>query len=148
MIISSKIVTGTSRSVMVKKPLVVCSILTRRLKHRNLINNYNNMKTVTKDLACSPIWKSEWDITVFNDIWDPRPILAGQIKKKKEQSTYIKRDEINIINIINDNTFNLHNMPLTNNNRYMKVTLKFKQIGIARSLISADDRGFKPTYGI
>ena len=33
-------------------------------------------------------------------------ISAGQIKKK--QSTVIKRDEINIMNIINDNIFNLH----------------------------------------
>ena len=58
------------------------------------------------------------------------PISAGQIKKK--QSTNIKCDEINIMNIINDNTFNLYNSPLNNDNRYMKDTLKFKQIGVAR----------------
>ena len=58
------------------------------------------------------------------------PISTGQIKKKK--STNIKRDEIDIMNIINDNTFNLHNSLLKNDNRYMKVTLKFKLIGIAR----------------
>ena len=56
------------------------------------------------------------------------PISAGQIKKKKQQSTNIKRDEINIMNIINDNTFNLYNSLLINDNRYMKVTLKSKLI--------------------
>ena len=44
-----------------------------------------------------------------------------QIKKK--QSTNIKCDEINIKNINNDNTFNLYNSLLNNDNRYMKVTL-------------------------
>ena len=34
------------------------------------------------------------------------PILAGQIKKK---SITIKHDEIIIMNIMNDDTFNLHN---------------------------------------
>ena len=53
-------------------------------------------------------------------------------KKNKKQSTNIKRDEINIMNIINDNTFNLHNSLLNNDNRYMKVTLKSKLIGVAR----------------
>ena len=43
---------------------------------------------------------------------------------KKKQSTNIKRDEIIIMNIINDNTFNLHISHLNNDNRYMKVTLK------------------------
>ena len=43
------------------------------------------------------------------------PILAGQIKKK--QSTFIKRDEIDIMNFINENTFNLHNRLLNNNNK-------------------------------
>ena len=32
---------------------------------------------------------------------------AGQIKKNT--NTYIKRDEINILNIFNDNSFNLKN---------------------------------------
>ena len=51
------------------------------------------------------------------------PISAGQIKKK--QRTNIKCD---IMNIINDNTFNLHNSLLYNNNGYIKVTLR----GVAR----------------
>ena len=56
------------------------------------------------------------------------PISAEQIKKKKKtQST----DETNIMNIINDNTFNLHNSLLNNDNKYMKVTLKSKLIGVA-----------------
>ena len=49
------------------------------------------------------------------------PISAGQIKKK---ITNIKRDEINIMNFINVNTFNLHNSLLNDNNRFMKVTVK------------------------
>ena len=38
-------------------------------------------------------------------------ISAGQIEKnpKKNQSTNIKREEINIMNIIIDNSFNQHN---------------------------------------
>ena len=48
--------------------------------------------------------------------------VTGQIKKK--------RDEINITNIINDNTFNLHNSFLDNHNKYVKVSLKSKLIGI------------------
>ena len=47
------------------------------------------------------------------------PISAGQITKK--QSTNIKREEINLMNTINDNTFNLHNSLLNNDNRYLKV---------------------------
>ena len=53
-------------------------------------------------------------------------------KSRKKQSINIKRDEINIMNIINDNTFNLHNNLLNNCNMYMKVTLKSKPIGDAR----------------
>ena len=56
----------------------------------------------------------------------------------QEKSTNIKRDEINIMNIINDNTFNLHNRLLNNDNRYMNVTLNSKLIGVAGLLISAD----------
>ena len=56
---------------------------------------------------------------------------------KKKQSNNIKRDEINIMNIINNNTFNLHNSLLNNENPYMKFTLKSKLIGIAWLLISA-----------
>ena len=56
-------------------------------------------------------------------------ISAGQIKKK---STNIKRDEINVMYIINDDTFNLHNSRLNNDNRYMKYTLKSKLIGVTK----------------
>ena len=48
-----------------------------------------------------------------------------------KQSTNIKRDEINIMNIINDNTYILHNSLLNSDKRYMKVTLKSKT-GVAR----------------
>ena len=41
-------------------------------------------------------------------------------------------DEVNIMNVINDNTFNLHNSLLNNDNRYMKVILKSKLLGVAR----------------
>ena len=57
-------------------------------------------------------------------------ISAGQIKKKR--STNIKLDENNIMNIITDNTFNLHKSLLYNDNKYMKVTLKSNLIGVAR----------------
>ena len=57
---------------------------------------------------------------------------------QSRKSTNIKRDEIDIINIINDSTFNLNNNLLNNENRYMKVTLESKQIVVARKLISAD----------
>ena len=50
----------------------------------------------------------------------------NKANQEKKQSTNIKRDEINIMNIINDNTFNLDNSLLNNNNRYMKVTLNSK----------------------
>ena len=50
------------------------------------------------------------------------------------------------MDIINDNTFNLHNSLLNSNNRYMKVTLKFKLMEITWYLISAI-MNFKPTYG-
>ena len=53
-------------------------------------------------------------------------------EEKNKQSINIKRDGINIINIINDNTFNLHNTLLNNDNRYKKVTLKSKLIGVTR----------------
>ena len=46
------------------------------------------------------------------------------------------------MNIINDNTFNLHFSLLNNDNRDMKVSLKSKLIGIASELISADYREF------
>ena len=63
----------------------------------------------------------------------PNSSRANQGKKNpKQTSTNIKRYEINIMNIINDNNFNLHNRLLNNNNRYMKVTLKSKLIGVGR----------------
>ena len=52
-------------------------------------------------------------------------------ERKKKQSTNIKRDKIDIMNIINDNTFNLYNSLLNIDNRYMKVTLKSKLIEVA-----------------
>ena len=71
------------------------------------------------------------------------PISTGQIKKKiVKQSTNIKPDEINIMNIINDNTFNLQNKLLNDDNRYIKITLKLKLIAVTRLLISADYREF------
>ena len=39
-------------------------------------------------------------------------------------NTNINQDEINIMNTINDNTFNLPNNLLNNDNRYMTFTLK------------------------
>ena len=42
-----------------------------------------------------------------------------------------------MMNIIN-NTLNLHNSLLSNDYRYMKVTLKYKLIGVARLLILID----------
>ena len=60
------------------------------------------------------------------------PISLEQIKKKTKQSTNIKCDEINTMNIFNDNTFDLHNSLLNNDNRYTKVTLRSKLIRVAR----------------
>ena len=42
------------------------------------------------------------------------------------------------MNIINDNTFNLHHNLLDNDNKYMKVNLKSQQIRVKRWLISAN----------
>ena len=56
------------------------------------------------------------------------PILAVQIKR----STNIKRDEINMMNIIGDNSLNPHNSLLDNNKMCMKVTLESKRIRVAR----------------
>ena len=61
----------------------------------------------------------------------PNLSRANQENLLVKQSTDIKRDEINIMNIINDNIFILHNNLLNNNNRYMNVTLKSKLIGVA-----------------
>ena len=46
---------------------------------------------------------------------------VNQYNTLVKQSTNIKRAETNILNIINGNTFNLHNSLLNNDNRYMKV---------------------------
>ena len=67
-------------------------------------------------------------------------IIRTPISIKK--TTNIKHDGINIMNIINNNTFNLHNSLLNNDNRYIKVTPKCKLIGVAMLLISADYREF------
>ena len=56
----------------------------------------------------------------------------SRANQEKKQSTIIKRGEINLMNIIKANTFNLHNSLLNNDNRYMKVTQKSKLRGVAR----------------
>ena len=50
----------------------------------------------------------------------------------KKTGSNIKRDEINTMNIINDNTFNQYNSLLNNDNSYTKVTLKSKLIEVVR----------------
>ena len=71
------------------------------------------------------------------------PNFSRASQENKQRSTNIKFDEIDIMNNINDNTFNLHYYNLLNNdNIHMKVTLKSKLIGVARLLISADYREF------
>ena len=45
-------------------------------------------------------------ITVFDGVKDAPQFQLG--KSRKKQNTNIKRDEINIMNIINDNILNLH----------------------------------------
>ena len=42
------------------------------------------------------------------------------------------------MNIIDDDTFNLHKSLLNNANRYMKITRKSKLIGVVEWLISTD----------
>ena len=56
---------------------------------------------------------------------------ANQEKILVIEGTNIKHVEFELMNIINDNTFNLHNSLLSNDNRNMKVTLKSKLIGVA-----------------
>ena len=56
----------------------------------------------------------------------------SRTNQEKKLSTNIKHDGINIMNIINDNTFNMYNSLLNNDKMYMKVTLKSKLIGVAR----------------
>ena len=73
------------------------------------------------------------------------PISAGQIKEKilLKQCTYIKSDKINIMNIFNDDTFNLHNSLLNNDNRFMKVTLKSKLKGTTYNIEYKTRSNFK-----
>ena len=53
------------------------------------------------------------------------------------------------MNIIHDNTFNLHKSLLNNKNRNMKVSLKSMIIGDARYVyIRLADVNIKTTYGI
>ena len=59
------------------------------------------------------------------------PNFSRANEKNNNKKQNIKRDKINIMNIINDHTFNLHNGLLNNDNKYTKVTLKFKLIGVA-----------------
>ena len=61
-----------------------------------------------------------------------RTPISGRADLEKKQSSNIKCDKINTMNIIKDRTFNLHNSLLNYDNRYMKVTLKSKLIGVAR----------------
>ena len=57
---------------------------------------------------------------------------VNQEKNEMKQSTKINRGKTNTTNIINDNTFNLHNSHLNYDNRYIKVTLESKLIVVAR----------------
>ena len=50
----------------------------------------------------------------------------------QEKSTNIKRDDIDIINIVNDNNFDLHNSHLNKDYRYMKIILSSKLLGVAK----------------
>ena len=62
---------------------------------------------------------------------------ANEEKILAKLSSNNAHDKINM-NIITDNTFNLYNILLNNEKRYMKVTLKSKLIGVASELILAD----------
>ncbi len=48
----------------------------------------------------------------------------------QEKNTNIENAEINTMNIINDNTFNLNNSLLNNDNSIIKVNLKSREIGV------------------
>ena len=73
-------------------------------------------------------------------MYNTHPTLsrANQKKNLVKKSTNIKRDEINIMNLINNNIFNLHNNLLNNDNRYMKDTQNSMPTGVAKKLISVD----------
>ena len=64
-------------------------------------SNLSDFITFTFELSYLTAYKMHWSI------YRSTPISAGQIKKKQQQSTDVKRDEIDIMNIIN-NTFYLH----------------------------------------
>ena len=53
-------------------------------------------------------------------------------RANQEKSANIEHGEINILIIINDKTFDLHNSFLNKNNRNIKVTLNSKLIENAR----------------
>ena len=87
--------------------------------------------------------------TVIDGILDSRANKTHTIFSRPNQvinvvkkTTNIKHNEINIMSIINDKTFNLQNSFLNNDCRYMKVTGKYKTIGVTRQLISAEYREF------
>ena len=70
---------------------------------------------------------------------------ANQEKKTKKQKTKVLISNVNendIINIINDNSFNQHKSPLNNDNRYLKDTLNSKPIGVDRLLLLVNYREF------
>ena len=91
---------------------------------------------VYKDISVFFFFLSLIIFTVFDGIYDLRLYIThpnfSRANQGKKQSINIKRDEINMIHIINDNTFNLHNRPLINDNKHLKVTLKSKLIGVSR----------------
>ena len=60
----------------------------------------------------------------------------SRANQEKKHSSNIKRDEINTINNIIDNTFNQYNSLLNHDNTYMKVTLKSELIGVNFSRLS------------
>ena len=88
------------------------------------------------------VYKAHLNFSWVNQEKKTKKKTKKQNKKKNKRSTNIKRNEITKMNIINDITFNLHNKLLINDNRYMKVTLKSKLIGVAKYIISNDYREF------
>ena len=62
---------------------------------------------------------------------------ANQEKKKRIN---IKSDEINIMNIINDNTFNLHNSLLNNDNRkiFLRISKNISKVKIKTYFVIND----------
>ena len=118
-------------------------------------NNPEKIVEPSSSPQCSSYWKVSLRVvfnygqstylpylTAYKAHWCLKctPISEEQINKKL--SNNFKRDEINMMNIINDNTFNLHNSLLNYDIRYTKVTLKSKQKRIARLPISTDYHEF------